>query len=72
MSDKMIEYVKTNFDMGCDHCEVIFESLNDAKKHYILAHNAPSGYVKCCGVRLKTLRMIADHIDMHVDPDRMR
>lgn len=72
MSAQMIEFTKANFDMGCDQCDMIFESLQDAKKHYILAHNKPHGYLRCCGVKLKTLLTIAEHIDMHVEPDRMR
>lgn len=72
MSAQTLEYVQANFDMACDHCEMIFESLHDAKKHYILAHQEPRGYLKCCGIKLKTLLMISEHIDMHVDPERMR
>lgn len=68
----MIEFVNTAFDMNCEQCETVFVSFQDAKMHYLTEHNEPRGYLRCCGVKMKSLLIIAEHIDMHNNPDRMK
>lgn len=72
MSTQMSDYVKANFDMSCEQCHEMFESFQDARKHYIVAHNETRGYIRCCGIKLKSLLTVSEHIDMHISPDRMK
>lgn len=72
MSTQMSDYVRTHFDMSCDQCDDMFESFQEARKHYILAHGETRGYIKCCGIKLKSLLTVSEHVDMHLNPERLK
>lgn len=61
--------IPSYFDMSCDQCEEIFQSLVDARTHYVSSHNYFNGYVKCCSKRFKTRGHIVDHIQWHQNPN---
>lgn len=69
MSQEMVEYVQYNFDMSCDRCDEIFESLPHAIRHYSSEHSEPKGYIKCCNKKFRTLATIDDHIHWHKNPE---
>lgn len=60
------------FDMSCDCCKKIFESLDEARKHYSTKHNNPRGYIKCCGRRMFYRCQVVQHITRHLDPDKFK
>lgn len=33
--------------MGCDHCDAIFTTFHDARRHYKEMHDDKKGYIKC-------------------------
>lgn len=63
------QFIADNFDMSCDQCEVKFTAFYDARQHYKEKHNEDSGYIKCCGEKLKALVSIRDHINKHLNPE---
>lgn len=61
------------FDMTCDCCSnVVFESLDEARKHYTSEHNNPRGYIKCCGRRMFYRCQVVQHVTRHLDPDKFK
>lgn len=58
----------SNFDMTCDNCDTVFESLVDAHSHYFSVHDM-KGYVKCCDIRIREDQVFREHIAYHLDPD---
>lgn len=72
MTADMTEYMLTNFNMGCDGCDVVLESFQHAKSHYESVHNESKGYVRCCEFKLKSLREIYEHITWHQNPDAFK
>lgn len=50
--NKSIEFEKVflknkhRFDLKCENCPKIFESLTEARTHYAKEHNNPRGYIK--------------------------
>lgn len=57
------------FDMKCDNCDAVFESLGEAQSHYIVKHEITRGYIKCCDVKLREEQVLKEHIAYHLDPD---
>lgn len=72
MSQELLEYVMDHFDMSCDHCETMFESFSDAKRHYLREHSEPKGYIKCCGKKMRSLTNIEEHIEGHKNPNSLK
>lgn len=42
----ILNLFKENFDMSCDHCEAVFNTFHDARRHYKQFHNDDKGYIK--------------------------
>lgn len=55
--------------MTCTLCTTIFTSLQDARDHYLQAHENRGGFVTCCKVKIKTMTEVEDHIEWHSNPD---
>lgn len=66
------EYIAAHFNMSCDFCDIILESFQHARTHYLLEHGDSKGYLKCCDIKLRTITTISDHIKFHQDPDKMK
>lgn len=45
--DQYKRFIAENFDMSCDHCEAIFSTFHDARRHYKEMHDDKKGYIKC-------------------------
>lgn len=60
------------FDMSCDCCSNVFESLDEARKHYTSEHDNPRGYIKCCGRRMFYRCQVVQHVTRHLDPDKFK
>lgn len=67
-TQELQEFVSSNFNMACDICETIFDSLTHAKSHYLNDHDEPKGYLKCCDIKLRSLREVEEHVDWHKNP----
>lgn len=72
MSSEAVAFIAQTFDMTCDQCEVMFESFFMAKRHYLSEHNEPKGYLKCCGLKFKSMLAIDKHIDWHKNPETLK
>lgn len=57
------------FDMNCELCDAVFNSLDDAISHYATNHNNPRGYVKCCLKRFASKGLLNWHIVWHLNPE---
>lgn len=57
------------FDMTCDRCDNVFDSLEKALTHYIQEHNDQNGYIKCCDMQFSEMSLVKDHIKWHLDPN---
>lgn len=68
--EKAAEILK-GFDTTCEFCGIQSGSLNEANDHYKIHHNA-GGYIKCCGLKFRKEKTVADHIKFHVKPDIFR
>lgn len=66
------EYIAKHFDKSCDNCDIMLESFQHARTHYLLEHGDAKGYLKCCDIRLRTITTITEHIEFHQDPDKMK
>lgn len=66
-----MEVITKYFDMTCDvdGCAVIFESFEEAQTHYEVEHQEPNGYIKCCNLQFRDVRLVKDHINFHLNPD---
>lgn len=65
-------FIAENFDMSCDHCETVFISFHDARRHYKEIHNEKKGYLKCCNIKLRELWILTDHISSHLNPSNFK
>lgn len=59
---------KHRFDLTCDLCPQIFETLHAARNHYGSEHNNSKGYIKCCNNKLSYRCEIVKHLYRHLDP----
>lgn len=66
------EFIATNFDMSCDHCDAVLISLYESKNHYKECHNNEMGYIKCCNIKFREASIIRDHINFHWNPDSFK
>lgn len=60
------------FDMSCDNCTKVFDSLEGARTHYATEHNNPKGYIKCCESKLIYRCHIVQHLARHLEPDKFK
>lgn len=44
--EKLFLENRHRFDMTCDACPKLFETLDEARSHYASDHNNPHGYIK--------------------------
>lgn len=70
--DQMKAVMDSHFNMKCDLCDTVFDSLKAAVPHYLSKHDNPYGYLKCCNIRLRYSREVLDHIQWHIDPDTFK
>lgn len=64
--DKLFAEHKYRFNMKCDNCPTIFETLSDARTHYKKEHNNPDGHILCCNVKIKYPKYLVRHIKTHL------
>lgn len=64
--DKLFAEHKHRFNMKCELCPTIFETLADARSHYKKEHNNPDGHILCCNVKIKYAKNLVRHIKTHV------
>lgn len=57
------------FDMNCELCETVFNSLEDAISHYAINHNNPRGYIRCCQLKFASKGLLNWHIVWHLNPE---
>lgn len=57
------------FNMKCDVCKNVFESLEEALTHYNQMHDDQNGYIKCCNLQFKDVSLARDHLKWHMNPD---
>lgn len=75
-TQKEIDFVKLfaenkhRFNMSCDLCPKIFDSIDEARRHYATAHKNPKGYIKCCNAKLTYRSDISKHINHHINLSR--
>lgn len=70
--DKLLAEHRHRFDMSCDFCSKTFDSLDDARLHYASEHNNPMGYIKCCKAKLKHRNQVVQHLDRHLNPNKLK
>ncbi|XP_031634974.1 zinc finger protein 91-like [Contarinia nasturtii] len=63
---------KHRFDMTCDLCSHVFDTLSDARNHYNYAHGNPRGYIKCCNNKLWFRCEVIKHIQRHLNPNKYK
>lgn len=66
------KFVAEHFDLKCDFCDTIFNSLHDARDHYKAKHNEDKGYIKCCDIKLRIHSAIRDHVAFHLNPESFK
>lgn len=63
------EIFAQHFDTTCDLCSIDMKNLRRAISHYKYKHRVDDGYIKCCGLKLKSIKLVNDHIKWHINPD---
>lgn len=71
-SEMYDQFIADNFDMSCDRCDAKFMVFHDAPRHYKECHNKHNGYVKCCGIKLRSLPAVREHINTHFKPQTFK
>lgn len=71
---KLFAENKHRFDMSCDYvsCSSVFESLEEARRHYATEHNSSKGHIKCCNVKLTYRCEVVRHLYRHLDPNKFK
>lgn len=70
---KMINENRDLFDMSCDCCSKMFESLDEARAHYSTEHLNPKGYIKTkSGIKLFYRNNILKQIERQTNPDKFK
>nr|XP_036229943.1 transcription factor grauzone-like [Bactrocera oleae] len=68
-TEELDEYIaKKNFKFTCCICQISLENFTHLKSHFRGSHQT-SGYVLCCGKKLRQRGLLIDHINFHEDPD---
>lgn len=62
----------TYVDQTCDICHVQLNTLAGAKKHYLIQHRHPKGYIKCCKLKLPGKMDLINHLNWHINPNIFR
>lgn len=61
------------FDMSCDCCSTLFESLNEARAHYLNEHNNPKGYIKSnSGKKMIYRSNVVQYLERHSNPEKFK
>lgn len=71
-AEKIETVIATHFDFNCDHCELVFKSIQEAQYHYMHEHQIADGYIKCCRSKFKKICDIEGHVLWHLKPDLYR
>lgn len=69
---KLFAENKHRFDMTCDSCSKLFETLDEARSHYAVDHNNAKGYIKCCNVKLTYRCEVVRHLYRHLEPNKFK
>lgn len=70
---KMFHENRHLFDMSCDCCPTVFESLDEARAHYLSEHNIAKGYIKSTsGIKMVLRCNIIRYIDRYLNPDKFK
>lgn len=73
VNDEQIKiFMDTHFNMKCDHCDTVFDTLKTARAHYLLKHRIQQGYLKCCTLTFATNTSLVDHIQWHLNSDTFK
>lgn len=68
-STEMENLMATHCDMFCNVCSAEFKSLPDAQYHYSNEHNTTDGYIRCCSLKIKTIKKLQGHLIFHKMPE---
>lgn len=60
--------IRDFFRMSCDMCELTFQTMREALRHYRDTHDQ-AGYLICCEKKFFRRCLALDHIRMHVNPN---
>lgn len=61
------------FDMSCDCCSKIFESLDEGRAHYLTEHNNPKGYIKSISWKKRLFRCyVVEHLKRLSNPQKSK
>lgn len=65
---------KQLFDLSCDKCSSLCESLADARKHYSIKHKDRNGYIKCkeCNIKISFRCKLLTHLIHHAEIDKFK
>lgn len=61
-------FLKKHFKMTCEKCEETFETFRDLCTHFGEVHDE-QGYVYCCGEKFVNRPLLADHVNIHLNPE---
>ncbi|XP_055314293.1 zinc finger protein 90-like [Sitodiplosis mosellana] len=64
--------IEKYFDRKCELCDAELNTITMAKSHYSSEHKNPTGYLRCCGIKINSKKTVLDHVQWHIDPDTFR
>lgn len=67
--EKLFAEYKHRYDMSCDMCPSVFESVEEARKHYATEHESSKGHIKCCNIKQRCRSEIKRHLNRHLNSD---
>lgn len=68
--EKLFVENRHRFNLSCDNCSTVFETLEEARRHYPTEHNIAKGYIKCCNSKLKYPCEVVQHLSRHLHPEK--
>uniref|UniRef100_A0A336KMN4 CSON012579 protein n=1 Tax=Culicoides sonorensis TaxID=179676 RepID=A0A336KMN4_CULSO len=66
--------IRSFFNLNCTKCipPVYCHTLNEFKGHLRSVHNEKSPYLMCCSKKLTKRMDVIDHLNFHLDPDKLK
>lgn len=70
---RLFDENKHLFDLSCDCCSKIFESLDEARAHYLSEHNTRKGYIKSItGKKLLCRAYVVQYLEWQANPEKFK
>ncbi|XP_022222046.2 zinc finger and SCAN domain-containing protein 12 [Drosophila obscura] len=61
-----------NSVLACPICNLSVHNFTDMQRHHRLTHQVDPGYVMCCGRKFSQRKVLAEHVQVHWNPEHFK